>query len=178
LFGCQSDISHNKEFTEGVKSEVKSPILARINYRTVSLKDFEEILKGIKESYQSLESDLADPEIRRRVFDWVVNMEIVYQIGIERGIDKEVAEAPERVKKEFVIKKIANELKEDIAISFEEIKTFYEENRNLINQPLVEVEEDIKKLLAKSKFDEKITELVEDFKSRNKVEVNYEPAIR
>jgi len=176
--GCQSDISHNKKLTEGTKSEVKNPILARINYRTVSLKDFEEILEEIKEVHQSLESELADPEIRKRVFDWVVNMEIVYQIGIERGIDKEVAEAPESVKKEFIIKKIANELKENIFISFEEIKTFYEKNKNLINQPLAEVEKDIKKLLATGKFDEKIAELVEDFKSRNKVEINYEPAIR
>jgi len=175
LFGRQA-VLRGEALSKEVKQEVDEPVLARLNGWVMGIENFKEILQRARTFHEKLEKDMDSFEFKKDILNRLVNTEIIYRIGIERGIDQEeeIQKAPQSVQRALVIQKVAGELEKNIVVSPEEIKKYYAQNKDSLNVSLSEAESCIEEILKKSKLDRRIADVAGGFKSRTKVEMHYE----
>jgi len=175
LFGRQA-VSGNEALSKEVKQEVDEPVLAKLNGWIMGIENFKGILQKARIFHEKLGKNMNSFEFKKDILNRLVNTEIIYRIGIERGIDQEeeIQKAPQSVQRALVIQKVAGELEKNIVISPEEIKKYYAQNKDSLNLPLFEAESCIGEILKKSKLDKRVADVAEGFKSRVKVEIHYE----
>ena len=102
----------------------------------------------------------------------LVTVEILYQIGIEKGVDKleDVISLTGKTKRTAIIDEVMVSLEKEVSI--DEIVAFYENNKDLIGMPLLEAKENIRNVLCGEKLNNEIAKVILDFKKRNNVEIN------
>ncbi len=151
---------------EAVKSGDSGPVLAKINKTEITLNDFNERLK----EYPSVaHGGTLDIETKKGFLDNLIVRELLYQEALKTGLDKEkeTAEILEEMKKRILVEKFfKKELDENIKISEEELKKYYDENPEEAKSPVevrashillktrAEAESVMKKLKAGSKFED------------------------
>ncbi|MCK5287846.1 MAG: hypothetical protein KAJ79_02195 [Candidatus Omnitrophica bacterium] len=174
FWGCNNptqDIS-KKEKTSNQIKDIKEPLLAKINNWEISLNDFNERLFRI-DSYGEIKSfDINDFQARKDMLSQLVTVEILYQIGIEKGVDKleDIISLTEKTKRIAIVDKVMVNLEKEVSI--DEIVAFYENNKDLIGMPLLEEKENIRNVLFVEKLNNEIAKVILDFKKRNNVEIN------
>ncbi len=151
---------------EGVKGGSSGPVLAKINDTEITLDDFNERLK----EYPSVaHGGTVDIETKKGFLDNLIVRELLYQESIRTGLDKEkeTADILEEMKKRILVEKFfKKELEENIKISEEELRKYYDEHPDEAKAPVEvrashillktreEAESALKKLKAGSKFEE------------------------
>lgn len=121
-------------------------ILADVNGVKITMGDFEEEVAGLPAQYQR-----AIGANKRKFLDELILRELLSQEAIGKGLDKdkEVISALEKLKKRLVAQKLVEKVIEDISVSDDELKKYYEENPDEFKTPeqvnaahiLVKVEE-------------------------------------
>src|SRR3990170_4964031 len=151
---------------EAAKGGSSGPVLAKINNTEITMADFNERLK----EYPSVAhgGDL-DIETKKGFLDNLIVRELLYQEAISKGLDKdkETAEILEEMRKRILVEKFfKKELEEEIKISEEELKKYYDEHpeegkapvefkaSHILLKTREEAESVLKKLKAGSKFEE------------------------
>lgn len=151
---------------EAIKEGSSGPVLAKINNTEITLSDFNERLK----EYPSVaHGGTLDIETKKGFLDNLIVRELLYQEALKTGLDKEkeTAEMLEEMKKRILVEKFfKKELDENMKISDEELKKYYEEHPDEAKAPVEvrashillktreEAEAVLKKLKAGSKFED------------------------
>lgn len=136
----------------------KNKVLAIVEGKEITEKDVEFLLAGIGPQ-QAMQFN--NEEGRKRLLDELINQEMFYLEAIEKGYDKEEAFKLELQKaKENILKQMAiRELLDNIQVTDEEVKEFYEEHKEQFVSPesvraqhiLVKEEDKAKEILAEIK---------------------------
>ncbi len=151
---------------EGAKESSSGQVLAKINNTEITLSDFNERLK----EYPSVaHGGTLDLETKKGFLDNLIVRELLYQESLRTGLDKEKETAAilEEMKKRILVEKLfKKELEENIKITEEEIKKYYDEHPEEAKAPfetrashiLLKSREEAdmvqKKLKAGSKFED------------------------
>lgn len=151
---------------EAVKGSSSGPVLAKINNTEITLDDFNERLK----EYPSVaHGGTLDLETKKGFLDNLIIRELLYQESIRTGLDKEkeTAQILEEMKKRILVDTFfKKELEENIKISDEELKKYYDDHPEEAKAPVEvrashillktreEAESVLQKLKAGSKFEE------------------------
>lgn len=151
---------------EAAKVGDSGPVLAKINKTEITLANFNERLK----EYPSVaHGGSVDIETKKGFLDNLIVRELLYQEAVKTGLDKdkETAEILEEMKKRILVEKLfKKELEENIKVSEEELKKYYDEHPEEAKAPVEvkashillktreEAESVLKKLKAGSKFEE------------------------
>lgn len=174
FWGCnnlnQDIIKKEKSFEQ--TNDIKEPLLGKINNWEISLNDFKKRLVRI-DSYGKIEGfDINDFQARKDMLSQLVTVEILYQIGIEKGVDKleDVISLTGKTKRTAIIDEVMVSLEKEVSI--DEIVAFYENNKDLIGMPLLEAKGNIRNVLCGEKLNNEIAKVILDFKKRNNVEIN------
>ncbi|MCC7203393.1 MAG: peptidylprolyl isomerase [Nitrospirae bacterium] len=151
---------------EAVKGADSGQILAKINNTEITLSDFNERLKEYPTVAHGGNLDL---ETKKGFLDNLIVRELLYQEAIHKGLDKEkeTADMLEEMKKRILVEKFfKKELEEDMKISDEELKKYYDEHPEEAKAPVEvrashillktkeEAEGILKKLRAGAKFED------------------------
>lgn len=164
----------NKDISKKGKSfnRINGPLLAKINNWEIGLDDFKDKLIRMN-SYNKVSGfDINDFESRKDMLTQLITVEILHQIGIEKGMDKlkDVINLQESNKRIIVIDKVIDSLAKEV--SNDEIAAFYEKNKDSIGMPLLEAKVNIRKLISKEKLNNEISKVVFNYKKRVDVEKN------
>lgn len=106
--------------------------LARVGNWSITTEEFSERLAALKEVVP--EYDTNDLEARRLVLDELVNQQILV-LGAERtGLarQKDIRAAVDEFRRTLIVREVARQLTEDIAVSEDEARTFYNENEEVL----------------------------------------------
>ncbi|MGQ0794073.1 MAG: peptidyl-prolyl cis-trans isomerase [Deltaproteobacteria bacterium] len=109
--GCQSAKKSEEAAVENgsEKKEINQKVVARVNGRPI---------------YEN--------SVRGKGFDEVITDEILYEVGLKRGVDKEIQEEVEEYQKRLILAKIKRPLilgtPKDKTITDEEIDKYYKDN--------------------------------------------------
>src|SRR4030066_829801 len=151
---------------EAAKGGSSGPVLAKINNTEITVADFNERLK----EYPSVaHGGTIDIETKKGFLDNLIVRELLYQEALKAGLDKEkeTADILDEMKKRILVEKFfKKELGENITISEEELKKYYDENLEAAKAPVevrashillktrVEAESVMEKLKAGPKFED------------------------
>lgn len=156
------------------ETSVKEGVLASVNDWTLTLDQFRGILKELKESKVAQNLNIDDLKVQENLLQRMVNTEIIYQIGIERGLDKDedIAKASPKAQRVLIIQKVIDDLMSAIVVSEPEVTEFYNQ-KGLTDKPLSEVKPNIIKAIKLTKLEEEVLGLANSYKDRFTVEINY-----
>ncbi len=105
-------------------------ILAKVNGKSITEKDFKEVVKSLPPSYKTLENN---PQFKKQLLNNMVKEELLYQEALKEGIEKdpevqkEIALMKKRILVQALLKKHINLNK--VEVSDSEAKAFYEKNK-------------------------------------------------
>lgn len=108
-------------------------VLARVSSHVITAKDLKSKISRLPPYYQSVVAK--DP--KRYVEEIIVEM-LCYEEGVRKGLDrdKEVKELVNEAKKKIVTAKLVkNEVEDKVVITEDEIKKFYDENKEKFKTP-------------------------------------------
>ncbi len=108
------------------KQNENERVIARVGKATLTLTDL------IEDIPVQIRHDLSDVEIRELVLQWI-NNEVLYQEADKRGFDErpDLQKQVERLRKELLVSKlIETAIGNNISVSEDEIKTYYENNKD------------------------------------------------
>ncbi len=103
--------------------------LALVGNWTITVEEFNERLAALKEVVP--EYDVDDPQARRLVLDELVNQQVLV-LGAERtGLarQKDIHAAVDEFRRTLIVREVARQLTENIAVTENEAREFYDENK-------------------------------------------------
>jgi peptidyl-prolyl cis-trans isomerase C len=130
-------------------------VLAKISNSVITLKEFNARIAKLPPYYREMvEKD------RKRYLEEMIAEKLFYEDALRRGLnnDKEVAEIVMEAKRKIVIAKlIKNDVEDKVEVGEDELKAFYEANKEKLKTPemwrasqiLVPTEEEAKEILQK-----------------------------
>lgn len=144
-------------------------ILARVGHWSITVEEFKRRLDALKEV--APEYDITSSETKQLVLDELVNQQILV-IGAEKsGVadQKDIREAVDEFRRTLIVREVARKLTENISVTQEEARAFYEENKDAMVGPAQwHVREIV--ISTKEKATEVLTEILKgiDFKEMAK----------
>ena len=122
--------------TAVIKENGGGPVLAKVNDTEITLSDFNERLK----EYPSIaHGGTVDLETKKGFLDNLIVRELLYQEAIHNGLDKEKATAVllEEMKKRILVDRFfKKELEENVKVTGEDVKKFYDEHPDEAKTPM------------------------------------------
>jgi len=103
--------------------------LARVGNWTITVEEFNERLAALKEVVP--EYDISDPEARRLVLDELINQQVLVLGAEKTGLarQKDIYAAVDEFRRTLIVREVARQLTENIVVSENEARIFYDENR-------------------------------------------------
>jgi peptidyl-prolyl cis-trans isomerase C len=122
-------------FVTGCTSRIDAggKVLAKVSNKAITLKTFQEKIAKMPAYYRNIVE-----KNRKRYLDEMIVEMLFYEEAVRLGIDKdkEVKEILNEARKKIIIAKlIKNEVEDKSAVSEEDIKRFYEENKDKFKTP-------------------------------------------
>ncbi|MBU1627044.1 peptidyl-prolyl cis-trans isomerase, partial [bacterium] len=117
------------------KKEDKSQIIAKIDEKTITMQDLE---SEIEKLLPNMQSEYNNPEKKLEILKQMVSMELFYRAAQRLGLDKdkEVIAKTFEIKKSLMAQKyLMDELKDKMKIEPEELKLYYEANKERYKSP-------------------------------------------
>ncbi len=115
-----------------IDSNVPLPadVLARVGNWTLTAKDFEERLKGLKEVFPDF--DVNVPENKRLILEELVRQQLLVREAEETGAakKKEIVDAVEEFRRSLLVRDAATKLTEGIKVTDLEAQEFYNQNKD------------------------------------------------
>lgn len=117
------------------KEEVPANVLARVGDWSVSVEEFNERLKALKEVIPDY--DIEDPEAKRLVLDELINQQLLVLAAQQTGLEnqKEINAAVDEFRRTLIVREVVRKIAEDIKASEEEARAFYETNKEALHEP-------------------------------------------
>lgn len=109
--------------------------LARIGDWSMTIEEFNERLAALKEAVP--EYDTGDPQARRLILDELVNQQLLVMGAQRSGLaaQKDIRDAVEEFRRTLIVREVARQLTENIAMTEEEARAFYDENKEAMVGP-------------------------------------------
>jgi len=103
--------------------------LARVGDWTITVEEFNERLSALKEVVP--EYDTSDPEARRLVLDELINQQVLVLGAEKTGLtrQRDIYAAVDEFRRTLIVREVARQLTENIAVSEKEARVFYDENQ-------------------------------------------------
>lgn len=122
------------------RTQEKNGVLAKVGDWSITADEFNNALEKLK-PYLAAQKVAIGPEFKERMLDELVEQEILAQTALAKGSDQdpEVIEALKRYKSALLAAKMMEDLQKNIATSEEEVKNFYEKNKNIFANPPKEI---------------------------------------
>ncbi len=110
--------------------------LARIGSWSITKKEFEERLTALQKVVP--EYDVKDPKSRRLVLDELVRQQLLVEDAKKTGLvnQKDITAAVEEFKRTLIVREVARQLTENLEVSEEEAKDFYNQNKKVLLAPV------------------------------------------
>lgn len=146
-----------------------SEVLAIVEGREITQEDVNRFLQGLD---PQIAMQFQNPQAQGQVIEELINQELIYLDALEEGLDdsdeykKELEFAKSSILKQLAIRDLLAEAK----VEEDELKEFYEENKNMFQRPemveashiLVETEEQAKEIIEKLEAGESFEKLAEE----------------
>lgn len=134
-------------------------LVAVVNGKEISRED---VLKFLNDMGPQMAMQFQSPEGIKRVIDEMVHQELLYLDAVENKLEeeKEFAEVFEATKVNLIKGYAFNKLISDISVEEEEMKKFFEDNKNMFSQP-----EMVKASHILVDSEEKATSVIEEIKN-------------
>ncbi len=112
-------------------SPLASNMLARAGNWTLTIEDFKERLKNLKEIIPDF--DVKDLESKKLVLEELIRQQLLVMDAREKGLDnkKEIAEAVEEFKRTLLVREVANKLIEGVSATEQEAQDYYNQNKEI-----------------------------------------------
>jgi len=109
--------------------------LARVGGWTITLDEFNERLAALKEVLPDFDTN--NLEAKKLILDELVRQQLLVEEAEKSGLAKneDIVAAVEEFRRTLIVREIAKNLTENIMVSDEEAKTFYEERKDQIIDP-------------------------------------------
>lgn len=109
--------------------------LARVGNWTITLDEFNERLDALKEVVPDF--DGSDPEAKKLILEELVRQQLLVEDAQSSGVanDKDIVAAVEEFRRTLLVRESARLITEDIEVTEEEAKQFYEEQKDQLVEP-------------------------------------------
>ena len=109
--------------------------LASVGAWSITLDEFNKKLAALKESVPDFDPNA--PDAKRLVLEELVRQQLLLEDAQQRGLDKkqEILDAVEEFKRTVIVQEAAKELIGNVTVSDDELKDFYEKNKQMIVSP-------------------------------------------
>ena len=137
----------NKKTSTQTQTATKTPMaspdkplsgneVARVGGWRISLEEFNERLTALKEVLPDF--DETDVESKKMVLDELVRQQLVVADAERTGAgnDPEIRDAVEEFRRTLIVRQTAAKITADISVSDEEIVAFYDENKEILINPI------------------------------------------
>ena len=131
-----SDVETPKAETKQSTSSPLAPnVLARVGNWSITLEEFNDRLAALKEVVPDY--DITNFEAKKLVLEELIRQQLLVMDAQRSGLDKQkdIAEAVEEFRRTLIVREIAKKLTENITVSEEEAKAFYEEQKDKLVEP-------------------------------------------
>lgn len=175
FIGCgQKENEKTSKIGGGVA--ISDEVIASVGDWQVTVSEFRETLKSLKETAQEHNLDINNPIIKRRFLDQMVRKEILYQAGKLLGIGQnpQLKEMPEAAQKDAISQVMYNTLMKDVQVTENDMQQFYQQNQEAFSIPFSEAKDAIEGEIERAILQAKIAELLQRFKDEISVSVNYD----
>jgi len=136
------------------KTSDDDKVLAQVSNRSITLGDFKKRIARLPAYYQNVVE-----KNKKRYLDEVIMEALMYEEAIRKGLekDKEVKEVVSEARKKILIAKLVkNEVEDNVKVTEDELKSFYESHKDEFRSPpmwrashiLVSDEQEAKEILA------------------------------
>lgn len=152
----QSPTTTNVPSVNAEKKELPANVLAKVGDWTMTLDEFNQRLKAIKEI--APDYDIQDAKQKELILDELINQELLVQDALRTGLDKkkELAEAIEEFKRTLLVREDATRIVQNISATDQEVLDYYNANKAEFAEPVkwkvreivVETETDANALLV------------------------------
>jgi len=109
--------------------------LARIGSWSITKEEFNERLAALKEVVPEFDTD--NPEARKLVLDELVRQQLLVLDAEQRGVanNKDIIAAADEFRRTLIVRQVAVELTQNISVTEEEAKQFYEDQKDVLREP-------------------------------------------
>jgi peptidyl-prolyl cis-trans isomerase C len=109
--------------------------LARIGSWSITKEEFNERLAALKEVVP--EFDVNNPEARKLVLDELVRQQLLVVDAEQRGVanNKDIMAAVDEFRRTLIVRQVATDLTQNISVTEEEARQFYEEQKDILREP-------------------------------------------
>jgi len=109
--------------------------LARVGTWSITINDFEDKLRAIKEMVPDYDMD--DVNAKKTVLEELINQRLLVMGAKQTGLDKQEAiiSAVEEFRNTRIVRETVKNLTENIEVTDEEARAFYEEKKDVLKEP-------------------------------------------
>ncbi|MFA6281120.1 MAG: peptidyl-prolyl cis-trans isomerase [Candidatus Omnitrophota bacterium] len=120
-----------------VEVKINGPLLAKVNDWALGLDDFKSYLKSLEPLAKTQKIDISSADFKIKFLNDLIKNQILAQIAVGRGLDKsdDVLRALRDTRDTLLAAKIRDELEKNVNVSYVEIKSFYDKNKELFKKP-------------------------------------------
>jgi len=124
--------------------------LARVGSWAITIEEFNDRLDALKEVVP--EFDINDPEAKNLILEELINQQVLVLGAEQSGLarQKDIAAAVDEFRRTLIVREVARQLTENISVSEQEARAFYDENRESLVGP---DEWHVRQFVAKTKAD-------------------------
>lgn len=164
-------IEKSDEVPETIKQQItKKDILALVNNSQITESYFNENFDNLSKQHKDMYKN--DKE---GFLDQLITKELLFQKAKEKGIVENISESDEEKLKDKAIEKLVIAISNDIEITDEEMKNFYNEHDSeMKGAGFEQVKSDIRNYLIQQKQGEVINQYIEELKSGAEIVLNEE----
>ncbi len=167
---CDSKMTKVKKVSDVKK--LKVPVIAKVNNIPITLDDYRREKAKLPENLQKL---LKKPEKKLQFIQNLIDKELIYEESKKARIDEDESfkKKLEALKKELMINEfLKRKIFNNIIISEQEIKDYYDKNKKNFNLPYDQVKSKIREILKKEKEQKLFQKYIESLRHSAKIEIN------
>jgi peptidyl-prolyl cis-trans isomerase C len=153
LMGCdifdsiKENFSKNKDKPANIPESVQStpavqssPVLsgndvAVVGKWKITKDEFVDRLKALKEVVP--EYDITNPDAKKLVLEELIKQQLLVEDADQKGLSnqKDINAAVEEFRRSLIVREVARKLTENIQVTDEEVKAYYDENKDKLKEP-------------------------------------------
>jgi len=151
-------------------------VLARVNNWTLQIDEFNLLVRELEKTAPPNTFDVGQFEVKKRIVEQLVRNEALFQIGMASGLgnDPNLAKLPADAQKQLVAQTMMRNIRKQVSVTEEEIKNYYELNKDSFRQPLSEISKEIEIVLERMKVEAAIVQLINGLHDKIQVAINYD----
>lgn len=154
IFPSRRPTVNNNQSQQEELMKIKGPLLARVNNWAMGMEDFNTYLDNLRllakaqgmDNLDEINKQINSFEFKKTLLTNIVNSEIIAQIAIERGLDKDedFKKSLYESRRTLLVSKLQSDIESSAAVSLTEVQDFYDLNKDNPNYPELKKPEKVK----------------------------------